>query len=189
MTTMKFSLLMTAVTGLFLASIPSSIAQDDGGLAPEQQCLLNCSLAAVDASGCDIQDTPCVCASSVYATNVTQCAETTCGFPVDVVQGFLQSGCEGVSSAGSSGSSSGSSVAGSGSGSQSASKTNSFSVSSTFPDPRSSSGSQSPSNSAQASSQSQSTVPNAPNSAVAIGGRTKAAAAFAMGLVVCALLA
>ncbi|KAK7018836.1 hypothetical protein R3P38DRAFT_2978628 [Favolaschia claudopus] len=183
MNTMKFSLLMTAVTGLFLASIPSSIAQDDGGLAPEQQCLLNCSLAAVDASGCNIQDTPCVCASSVYATNVTQCAETTCGFPVDVVQGFLQSGCEGVSSAGSSGSST------AGSGSQSASKTNPSSIFSTFPDPRSSSGSQSPSNSAQASEQSQSTVPNGPNSAVAIGGRTKAAAAFAMGLVVCALLA
>lgn len=51
---MRLSLFTALATNLFLVSIPSSTAQDSGGLSPDQQCLLNCSLTAVTASGCDV---------------------------------------------------------------------------------------------------------------------------------------
>ncbi|KAJ7879556.1 hypothetical protein B0H14DRAFT_1605262 [Mycena olivaceomarginata] len=85
---MRLSLFTALATSLFLVSIPSSTAQDSGGLSPDQQCLLNCSLTAVTASGCDVQDTPCICGSSVYASNVTQCAESTCSVPASVRHRF-----------------------------------------------------------------------------------------------------
>ncbi|KAJ6538866.1 hypothetical protein DFH09DRAFT_1176458 [Mycena vulgaris] len=85
--------LPTILAGLFLISANVATAQDSGGLSDQQQCLLNCSLGAVTASGCDIQNTTCVCMSSVYTTNLTQCSTSTCKFSAADVKGLLQSGC------------------------------------------------------------------------------------------------
>ncbi|KAJ7933848.1 hypothetical protein B0H13DRAFT_2306264 [Mycena leptocephala] len=83
---------ITIVAGIFL-SVNMATAQDSGGLSSQQSCLLNCSLAAVTASGCDIQNTTCVCASTVYVTNLTQCATSSCSFSASDIKGFLNSGC------------------------------------------------------------------------------------------------
>ncbi|KAJ7354612.1 hypothetical protein DFH08DRAFT_48273 [Mycena albidolilacea] len=182
---MRLGLFMALTTSLFLVSIPSSTAQDSGGLSPDQQCLLNCSLTAVTASGCDLQDTPCICGSSVYASNVTQCAESTCSVPASVVTGFLADGCADDSSAsasstpsgaaGSPSSSAGPPPSGIPSGAGSSSATAGSSASNTL------------SGSAAASSESGKTIPNsAPAGFSAV--RTGVAAASAIGLVFYALL-
>jgi hypothetical protein len=44
---------ITIAAGIFL-SVNMATAQDSGGLSSQQSCLLNCSLAAVTASGCDM---------------------------------------------------------------------------------------------------------------------------------------
>ncbi|KAF8200041.1 hypothetical protein K438DRAFT_1933298 [Mycena galopus ATCC 62051] len=90
---MKFPL-FTTIASLALATAQNT---SSGGLTSQQLCLENCSLAAVNASGCNIQNTACVCASSVYATNVTQCATSTCNFTASDINGFLTSGCANVS--------------------------------------------------------------------------------------------
>ncbi|KAJ7933914.1 hypothetical protein B0H13DRAFT_685955 [Mycena leptocephala] len=90
----------TTAAAVFLLSVTVNLelatAQDSGGLSDQQACLLSCSLAAVTASACDVQNTACICASSVYAANLTQCATNTCDFSASDVQGFLDSGCAGI---------------------------------------------------------------------------------------------
>jgi hypothetical protein len=39
------------------------------------------------------QNTTCVCASTVYVTNLTQCATSSCSFSASDIKGFLNSGC------------------------------------------------------------------------------------------------
>ncbi|KAJ7181406.1 hypothetical protein C8R43DRAFT_1116782 [Mycena crocata] len=68
--------------GILLVSVNLATAQDgtnDGGLSPQQQCTLNCSLAAVDASGCPGQDTVCICASTVYTASFRQLPRGSAG--------------------------------------------------------------------------------------------------------------
>ncbi|KAF8200045.1 hypothetical protein K438DRAFT_2016004 [Mycena galopus ATCC 62051] len=82
---MKHSSPTTVATSIFLASIPFAAAQNastttssSGGLT-SQQCILNCSEAVVDASGCDI--------------NLTQCATSTCTITASNFSSFLSSEC------------------------------------------------------------------------------------------------
>ncbi|KAJ7879562.1 hypothetical protein B0H14DRAFT_3129649 [Mycena olivaceomarginata] len=42
------------------------------------------------------QNTACVCASAVYASNLTQCTESNCGFSASDVQHALTSNCANV---------------------------------------------------------------------------------------------
>ncbi|KAJ7354618.1 hypothetical protein DFH08DRAFT_985382 [Mycena albidolilacea] len=93
------------VAGLFIVSVNMATAQDSGGLTPDQECLLNCSFAAVNASGCDIQNAACACASAVYASNLTQCTKSNCGLSASDIQHALTSSCANVT-----GSASGASV-------------------------------------------------------------------------------
>lgn len=48
----------TTAAAVFLLSVTVNLelatAQDSGGLSDQQACLLNCSLAAVTASACDV---------------------------------------------------------------------------------------------------------------------------------------
>ncbi|KAJ7354611.1 hypothetical protein DFH08DRAFT_985371 [Mycena albidolilacea] len=176
---LNFFTVITA--GLFIVSVNLAIAQDSGGLTPDQQCLLNCSLAAVNASGCDIQNTACVCASAVYASNLTQCTESNCGFSASDIQNALTSNCANVtrsastssvsstpaSSVGPSGTVSGSSVARTSTGSASKS-----SPASTL------------SGSGATSSESGNPAPNSAE----LRGRTGIAAVSVVGLILCALL-
>ncbi|KAJ6507283.1 hypothetical protein C8R47DRAFT_88742 [Mycena vitilis] len=86
-------LFTTIAAGIFLLSVNVATAQDSGGLSGAQSCLLDCSLNAVTASGCDVQDTPCVCASAIYASNVTQCAAQSCSLSATDVQNELNTNC------------------------------------------------------------------------------------------------
>ncbi|KAJ7141217.1 hypothetical protein C8R44DRAFT_866852 [Mycena epipterygia] len=101
-------LLSIIVADLFLIFANVATAQ---GLSDQQQCLLNCSVTAVAATSCDIQDTACVCASSVYATNLTQCATSACSVSMSDTKGFIAQGCAGDAVASNSSSASGSSSA------------------------------------------------------------------------------
>ncbi|KAJ7680914.1 hypothetical protein DFH06DRAFT_1315648 [Mycena polygramma] len=183
-------LFTTIATGIFLLFVNIATAQDSGGLSDAQGCLLNCSLNAVTASGCDVEDTPCICASAIYASNVTQCAEQSCSISASDVQDELDANCgqgsaSGSASAGPSASDSatrstaaGPSASNSASKSAAAGASASNSVSNSAP---SGSASNSASNTAAASQQSGQTVPN---SAV----RTGLAAGSALGLVFIAFL-
>ncbi|KAJ7028505.1 hypothetical protein C8F04DRAFT_1398852 [Mycena alexandri] len=91
---MRFSL--TIATGLLIAGVNVAFAapqSSSGGLSDQQQCTLNCSTSAVTASGCDINNTTCVCMSSVYTTSLTTCATSTCKLSASDVQGLIASGC------------------------------------------------------------------------------------------------
>ncbi|KAF7357863.1 hypothetical protein MVEN_00832500 [Mycena venus] len=203
----------TVAASAFLAStsiITLATAADggaDGGLdtlSPTQKCLLTCSLTAVNASGCDIENTPCICESSVYATNVTQCAEGNCGVPASVVSDFLTTNCADVlsSAAGSSSTRSGAAApsstylpfpTGSGSSPTGSSSSASNSNSSTPSNSAAAAGSSNsasantPSNSNSAAASSETGTP-VPNSNSASGLRVRVAAASAVGLMICALL-
>ncbi|KAJ7680915.1 hypothetical protein DFH06DRAFT_1315649 [Mycena polygramma] len=168
-------LFSTIAAGIFLLSVNVATAQDSGGLYDAQGCLLNCSLNAVTASGCDVQDTPCVCGSAIYASNVTQCAAQSCSLSASDVQNELNTNCGKDTRVFYSGGQLAHDDAGSASGSASAGPSASNSVSKPAP-----SGSASASNSA-AASDSQQSGQTVPNSAVRTG-------VSALGLVFVAFL-
>ncbi|KAJ6625258.1 hypothetical protein B0H10DRAFT_2211958 [Mycena sp. CBHHK59/15] len=175
------AVLVALTTGILLVCV-NAIADD--GSDDQQQCVLGCSLAGIAVSDCVIEDTPCICASSAYAANVTQCATSTCNVTADDVKGVLADGCSnstsGSASVSASQSGSGSSVTPP----SSASQTQQGSSASQTQQPGSSSkAAASASGSAPAASGS-----GKPNSAVLIGGRTELAAATVVGLLFCALL-
>ncbi|KAJ7143417.1 hypothetical protein C8R43DRAFT_1015351 [Mycena crocata] len=84
-----FSFFTTLMAGLLLASV--NVAAAD--LSESQQCVLDCSLKAATASKCDISDSACICASSPYSTELTQCATSACKFTTASVQSLLKDGC------------------------------------------------------------------------------------------------
>ncbi|KAJ7288390.1 hypothetical protein C8J57DRAFT_1280074 [Mycena rebaudengoi] len=180
--------ILSAISAVFLLSVNVATAQD-GGLSDQQQCLLNCSTGApVAASGCDVQDTPCLCASTVYANAVFECAEKPCGIPLDTLQGFLADGCKDVPSGGSKTASGGPSTTSS----DGASKTSLGGASKTSSDGTSKTGSTQGGSSTSSGPQSDTSAPpkesDKPGSAELNAPRTGVAAAVALGLGICALL-
>ncbi|KAJ7162126.1 hypothetical protein C8R46DRAFT_1103605 [Mycena filopes] len=97
---MRFSL-TTIATGLLIAGVNVAFAApaDSSGLSDSQLCTLNCSTNAVTDSKCDINNTTCLCQSSVYTTSLTTCATTTCKLSSSDVKGLLASGCPNGSAA------------------------------------------------------------------------------------------
>ncbi|KAF7357864.1 hypothetical protein MVEN_00832600 [Mycena venus] len=162
---MQLHLFITVAAGLFLIS--ATAQNSTGATDQQQQCLIDCSSNAFNATGCVINDTPCICASPTYFNSTVQCLQGTCGFSASDVQSIMSGYTDDCANATSS-------AAG-----HSASSTPSGSGSSKPP------GSSTPSGSAPASSQSG----GAPqSSAQAIGARTGLAAASVVGLVFYALL-
>ncbi|KAJ7467121.1 hypothetical protein FB451DRAFT_406127 [Mycena latifolia] len=86
----SFQFLPTLAAGL--AVLLSSATVTSAQLSDQQLCLLNCSTTAVDASACDIEDTACICASTVYVTNITQCA-VACKVGADDITTMLAQEC------------------------------------------------------------------------------------------------
>ncbi|KAJ6632554.1 hypothetical protein B0H10DRAFT_2206905 [Mycena sp. CBHHK59/15] len=174
---------ITAAVAIVTLNLNGATAQDSGGLSDQQQCILNCSLAAVVPSGCDIEDTACVCASATYASSLTQCATTTCGVSADDVKSMLADGCSTTTSASASasGAASASTPPSSASNPASASVPLSSGASKTASASKagSTSGSQpSASNSNSASTPSGSGAPNSATGERRIGGATVVAASL-----------
>ncbi|KAJ6594489.1 hypothetical protein B0H19DRAFT_1095760 [Mycena capillaripes] len=140
------------------------------------------------------QDTACICASAVYATNVTACATSACNFSAADVQSELTSNC--ATESGSASSSASGVIPPPSAPPTSNSATISNSNSNSGPTPPPSASPSGPSNSASNSgakssgsnSAADSSQSGAPNSAEFNGARIGATAASAIGLVFYALL-
>ncbi|KAF7315924.1 hypothetical protein MIND_00109200 [Mycena indigotica] len=81
----------TFVPAAFLLLASGALAADSSSDAT--LCLLGCSTTAASATGCAFDDQKCICASPVYATNLTSCATTTCKVSKSDVTGLIASGC------------------------------------------------------------------------------------------------
>ncbi|KAJ6578314.1 hypothetical protein B0H19DRAFT_1122901 [Mycena capillaripes] len=96
----------TLVVFLFSATVTTATLTDQ-----QKKCVgANCTVSAITASGCPLSDTSdfsCICASSVFASNLTQCMTATCGLSSSDAQATLSQQCPnspGATGGGSSGS-------------------------------------------------------------------------------------
>ncbi|KAJ7181405.1 hypothetical protein C8R43DRAFT_1116781 [Mycena crocata] len=87
-----------ACIALVLVSVNVAAAQNDtgGAISYDQQCIVDCEIAASIASGCHASDNACVCTSAIHISNVTQCATGTCGLSEHSAKVGMDQACASV---------------------------------------------------------------------------------------------